>query len=192
MIQNHAPARPVHILAHSLGVEVALEALHHLSPGQIDRIISMTGAVYGARAHAALATPAGAQTEFINITSRENDLFDFLFERVMTPSVSGDRSIGHGIRTANALTLQLDCPDTLRHLTRLGCPVALPDRRICHWSTYQRAGALPLYRALLRDREQFSFDLLRRGIPHQSAPRWSRLCAQPRLRLPLPRVEKPS
>ena len=45
-VRRRLPGRPVHVLAHSLGIELALEALHHLPPGAIDRIVSMTGASY--------------------------------------------------------------------------------------------------------------------------------------------------
>ncbi len=49
VIRKRAPRRQVHIVAHSMGIEVAAEALHHLPSGAIDRIISMTGACYQSR-----------------------------------------------------------------------------------------------------------------------------------------------
>lgn len=102
------PQRPVHIMGHSMGVELALEALHHLPRGAVDRIISMTGASYRSRVEAALNTAAGRASEFYSITSRENDIVDFLFERLTPPPRSGDHSIGFGLEAPNAVTLQLD------------------------------------------------------------------------------------
>ncbi|MFC3615237.1 alpha/beta hydrolase [Lutimaribacter marinistellae] len=186
------PDRPVHFLGHSMGIEVALEALHHLPDGGLDRIVSLTGAAYRARTRAALATPAGQRAEFINITSRENDLFDFLFERIIAPPRRGDRAIGLGLDAPNAVTLQLDCPGTLDYISRLAHPVAEAQHRICHWSSYMRPGVLGFYNVLLRERDRICLDTLRRGLPETPAPRWSRLLALPRPDLPLPFASKAS
>ncbi|GHF63023.1 alpha/beta hydrolase [Seohaeicola zhoushanensis] len=184
------PGRPVHVVAHSMGVEVALEALHHLAPGAIGRILSLTGAAYVSRSRAALDTPAGRTAEFVNVTSRENDLFDFLFERLIPAPRRGDRAIGHGLVAANAVTLQIDCSETLGHLDRLGAPVGTPDRLICHWSAYARPGLLQLYNALLRRPERWTLDLLRAGLPPEPASRWSRLLPAFPVALPLPGPQK--
>ncbi|MFT7596570.1 MAG: pimeloyl-ACP methyl ester carboxylesterase, partial [Paracoccaceae bacterium] len=125
-LHHQNPTRPIHLIGHSLGADLALEALHHLPPGAVNRIISMTGASYQSRAAAALATPAGRRAEFINVTSRENDPFDFLFERLISPPQRGDRVIGHGLDMPNAVTVQLDCRETLSHLRHLGVPVHQP------------------------------------------------------------------
>ncbi len=191
-LRRVAPNRPVHFLGHSMGIELALEALHHLPEGGLDRIVSLTGAAYRARACTALATPAGRGAEFINVTSRENDVFDFLYERLIAPPRPGDRAIGLGLDAPNAVTLQLDCPDTLGHISRLAHPVAEAQHRICHWSSYMRPGVLRFYNALLRERERLCLDTLRRGLPNEPAPRWSRLLALPRPDLPLPFVRKAS
>ena len=191
-VRRRLPGRPVHVLAHSLGIELALEALHHLPPGAIDRIVSMTGASYRSRALAALATPAGRRAEFFNITSRENDAFDFLFERLIAPPVRRDSAISHGLDAPNALTLQLDCTRTLDHIARLGASVGAPERRICHWSAYTRPGILRFYNDLLRRPEHWSLNALRRGLPEAPEPRWSRLMALPPLPLPLPLPQKAS
>lgn len=183
-----APQRRVHVIAHSLGIEVALEALHHLPEGSIDRIIAMTGACFLSRARAALETAAGRSAEFINVTSRENDAFDFLFERLIAPPRPGDRAIGHGLDAGNALTLQLDCPGTLQHLRRIGVPVAAPQRRICHWSAYTRPGVLRFYNDLMRRPQALPLELIRSGLPQTPARRWSRLFAAPAL--PLPFVQR--
>lgn len=180
-----APTRSIHILAHSMGSEPALEALHHLPSGAVARMILMTGASYLGRARAALDTPAGRSAEVINVTSRENDLYDFLFERLVAPPMRGDRAIGFGLEAPNTVTLQLDCPETLDHLNRLGARIAQPDRRMCHWSAYTRPGALPFYARLMRDPAGTPLALLRNGLPSGTAPRWSRLLAPPGLALPL-------
>ena len=173
------PDRPIHMLAHSMGSEVALSALPHLQTGDVTRMIFMTGASYRSTAEAALATPAGRALDLINVTSRENDLFDFLFERLTRAPQPGDRAIGQGLDAPNALTLELDCPRALGHLADLGHPVAAPRRRICHWSAYTRPGALRFYAALIRDRDRLSLARLRAGLPDAPAPRWSRLILPP-------------
>ncbi|MEX0318410.1 MAG: alpha/beta hydrolase [Ruegeria sp.] len=185
-------ARPIHFIGHSMGTELALEALHHVPPGALRRIISMTGATYRSRALAALATSAGRQAEFINVTSRENDLFDALYEWLIAPPKRGDRSIGLGLDAPNAVTLQLDCPDTLAHLARLSIPIAAPRRRICHWSSYTRPGVLRVYNALLRNHDRLSLPTLSCGLPERPARRWSRLFALPRPQLLLPFAQKAS
>jgi len=191
-LRRQSAQRPVHILAHSLGSELAFEAMHHLPEGAIDRIIVMTGASYQGRAMAALGTPAGRTAEVINGTSRENDVFDFLFERLIPPVGPDDRAIGNGLTASNAVTLQLDCADTLVHLDRLGLPVGPPERRVCHWSAYTRPGILRVYHDLFRHRDALPLNLLRRGLPERSAPRWSRLLAPMALPRVLPFAQKPS
>jgi Alpha/beta hydrolase of unknown function (DUF900) len=192
IVHRQNPQRPIHILCHSMGVEVALETLFHIPPGAVDRIISMTGATYQSRLVSALSTPSGRQTEFFNITSRENDIFDFLYERMMAPRVPGDQVIGHGLDLSNALTLQLDCPKTLLHCARLGQFITPAQRRISHWSSYLRPGTMQFYQDLLRQREKLTLDLVRRGLPKSPAPRWSRLFARPTMTGPLFLSQKPS
>lgn len=171
------PRRPIHFIGHSVGTELALEALHHIRPGSLNRIISLTGAAYQSRALRALATPAGRRAEFINITSRENDLFDFLYECLIPPPEQGDRSIGSGLTAPNAITLQLDCPDTLNHLAHHAFAIHASRRRFSHWSSYTRPGALQVYQALLRSPNALSLADLRSGIPPLPQRRWSRLFA---------------
>lgn len=174
-VRARAPGRAVHILAHSLGAEVALEALHHMPGGTVDRVIALTGASWQSRARAALDTPAGRAAELINVTSRENDLFDFLFERLMDPPLPGDAALGRGLAAENAVTVQIDCAATLGFLRRRGSPVAAPERRICHWSAYTRPGVMAFYGALLRRPEDWPLAALKAGLPQEQAARWSRL-----------------
>jgi pimeloyl-ACP methyl ester carboxylesterase len=190
-LKDRRPERPVHVIAHSMGTDVALEALHHLGPGAVQRVISLTGAVWASRAEAALSTPAGRSAAFVNVTSRENDFFDFVFERLLSRPAPGDRAIGHGLILPNAVTIQLDCPATLDLLARCGMPVAPPRARICHWSAYTRPGVLRLYNLLLRRPEALPLARLRGELPGQPAPRWSRLLELPAA-LPLPFAQKAS
>ncbi|WP_170428202.1 alpha/beta fold hydrolase [Ruegeria arenilitoris] len=191
-LRHMYPKRPIHFIGHSMGTELALEALYHVAPGSLNRIISMSGAVYQSRTLGALDTPAGKMAEFINVTSRENDLFDFLYEWMIQPPQRGDRSIGVGFQAPNAVTLQLDCTHTLDHLSRTIFPVGAPQSRICHWSSYTRPGILRVYNALLRNEDRLSLPLLRNGIPKASSRRWSRLFALPRPNGLLPFAQKAS
>ncbi|MFA3916033.1 hypothetical protein [Ruegeria hyattellae] len=191
-LRQIAPDRPVHFIGHSMGIEVALEALHHLPPGALSRIISLTGAAYRRRALAALDTAAGQAAAFINVTSRENDLFDFMYECLIAPPERGDRALGFGLDALNAVTLQLDCRHTLEHISRFAGPVGGPEHRVCHWSSYRRPGALRFYNALLRAPEGFDLSLLRTGMPQAVAPRWSRLLSLPLPQLSLPFLQKAS
>lgn len=185
-LHHQDPQRPLHVIGHSLGVEAALAALHHLPAGAVGRIISLYGASFQSRAAAALATPAGQSAEFINITSRENDPFDFLFERLTRLQTGGDRAIGHGLSAANAVTLPLDAAATLAHLRQLGFAIGKPQHRICHWSSFTRPGALRLYRQLLRQPQATPLHQLRPACPPRPARRWSRLFALRPLTAPLP------
>ncbi|MCZ0813351.1 MAG: alpha/beta hydrolase [Pseudomonadota bacterium] len=187
MIARIAPDRPLHLLAHSLGARVVLGALKRLPEGRVARAILLSGAEFGSRAAEALSRGAGRSAEIINVTSRENDLFDFLLERLVAPPVHGDRSLGHGLPAMpKTLTLQLDHPDTLTALARAGFEIEPPKARICHWSSYLRPGVFPFYRALLRAPEALPLPQLRAALPAEPEPRWSRI-----LRPPCPEIALP-
>jgi alpha-beta hydrolase superfamily lysophospholipase len=93
--------RPIHIIAHSLGAKVALSVLAHLAPGDVGRMILLTGASHRADALRMLGSPAGRTVEVLNVTTRENDLFDLAFEQL----VPGDGAIGRGLDGHNVLNL---------------------------------------------------------------------------------------
>jgi hypothetical protein len=162
--------RPIHVIAHSMGARVALSALEGLAPGQIGRMILLAAAETRGPSLAALATTAGRAVEVINVTTRENDLFDACFEWGIHLGLR--TSIGQGLGRAHPgwHDLWIDQPRTLEGLARLGHPLSDPPRRICHWSPYLRPGTIGLYRALLDGR-------LRAADLPQPRPgrRWSRL-----------------
>lgn len=189
-IHQLRPNQQIDILAHSLGARVALSALPHLPAHTLRRMILMTPAETMQAATRALESPAGRSTEFINVTSRENDLYDFAFEWLIAPHRLGDRSLSHRCHSPlpNWLTLQIDQGATLQALRDLGFQIAAPEHRICHWSTYLRPGIFSLYRALLAS--DLPLEELRSSLPDRSSPRWSRLIARPRAPRILPFARK--
>ncbi|MEL7091045.1 MAG: alpha/beta hydrolase [Pseudomonadota bacterium] len=189
-LRTLAPGRPIHAITHSMGSEVVFEAVHHLHAGDLGRIVTLAGASYASRAVAAMHAAAGRTAELFNVTSRENDLFDVVFERLLAPDMAGDRAIGSGIDLPNVVNLQLDCPATLAALPRFGGVIAPPGRTICHWSSYTRAGALPFYAHALRHPQAVPLDALRAALPARAAPRWSRMFAPRPRSAPLPMGQK--
>jgi hypothetical protein len=167
---HRASGRPIHVIAHSMGARVALSALSQVSPGQIGRLILLAAAETRGRTLAALATPAGKAVDVINVTTRENDLFDACFEWGIHFGLRTSIGQGLGRNHPGWHDLWIDQPRTLAGLAALGHPLADPPRRICHWSPYLRPGTIALYRALLDGR-------LHPGelpVP-RPARRWSRL-----------------
>lgn len=153
--------RPIHVIAHSLGAQVAFSALARLAPGDISRIIVLNGAAYQSQAQAALASPAGQRAELFNVTTGENAWFDFLFERLIRPGGGGDRALGRGLSASNAVTLRIDDAGFLHLLARRGIHIAETAGASCHWSTYLRDGVFDLYRTLFDDPARLSLDDLR-------------------------------
>lgn len=187
LIHRAAPGREVHLLAHSLGARVVLSALPHLPEGAIGRAILLNPAEFGGVARRVLATPAGRSAELINVTSRENDLFDFLLERLIAPPEHGDGTLAQTMpRGPGTLTLQLDHAATLQALGDMGFRIAPPSGRVCHWSAYLRPGVFALYRALLRQPGSYPLARLRALLPDRPDPRWSRMLQLPEFRPPLP------
>ncbi len=169
--------RPLQVIAHSMGARVALAALPLVKPGQIGRMILLAAAETRGQALAALASPAGQAVEVVNVTTRENDVFDACFEWGVHLGLR--TSIGQGLGRAHPgwQDLWIDQPQSLLDLAALGHPLSDPPRRICHWSPYLRPGTIGLYRALLGGRLA-AVDLPR----HRPRRRWSRLIlgGQPR------------
>ncbi|MEQ3708665.1 MAG: DUF726 domain-containing protein [Tateyamaria sp.] len=190
LMRRAAPNRPIHVISHSMGSEVIFEALQTLPDNAVQRIIALSGATYAIRAVDAMQSPAGRAAELFNITSRENDIFDFIYERLIAPPVAGDRAMSVGLALPNAVNLQLDCARTLAALTRFGGHVAPPARRMCHWSGYTRPGAMRFYAHLLRNPQAVPLLALQQVLPDAVAPRWSRMFAPPKMTRPLPMARK--
>lgn len=171
---------PVDIFAHSLGARVALAALHPLDAGDIGRMILLSGAEFRATARQALDTPAGRTAEIVNVISRENDLFDLMFERLLQPPTRFDTAIGTGLTDAPVgwRDLRIDEDATRNTLKSLGFQIPPPARRFCHWSGYLRPGLFALYTAILRER------MCLRALPEAAPLRLPRLI--PRVLPPLP------
>lgn len=177
-IRRLAPRRPATLIAHSLGARVCLTAIRQSRPGTVHRAVLLAAAEYTHDAARALTSEGGRSVQVLNVTSRENDLYDFLLERLVPAPAPADRMLGHGgLDLPGLVTLQLDDPQSLDALKRAGFPVAPPQRLICHWSPYTRGGVFPLYAAYLAGRLPHAH--LRAALPDAPAPRWSRL--MPRL-----------
>jgi pimeloyl-ACP methyl ester carboxylesterase len=179
LIREIATLRPgtkVGLMAHSLGARVALAALPQLDAGDVGRIVLLAGAEFQDKAEASLASPAGRLAEVLNVTSRENDLFDFLFECAL---MSRSRTLGSGLSTARSVTLQIDHAAHRAGLAALGYPIAAKDQRMCHWSAYLRPGLFPLYRAFLNTPERLPLSLMQWYLQQDQSPRWSRMLQSP-------------
>ncbi len=168
-------AGPVNIIAHSLGARVALAALPRLDSGTIGRMILLTGAELRSTAETALMCPAGRTAKVLNVISRENDIFDFMYEWLLAPHHYGARALGAGLALPQCVTAQIDHPDHLTGLRLLGFAIPPATNRMCHWSSYLRSGLFPLYRAFLDPDHGLDLADLRRALPTALTPRWSRL-----------------
>jgi pimeloyl-ACP methyl ester carboxylesterase len=166
------PDRPVHIIAHSLGVRVALAALSHLREGAVQRVIMLAAATSLRESLIAWASPAGQTAEFINVVGRENCLFDLLLLAALPHQ---GRRLGRGfVGAENWLDLSLDDHTTLVALGRLGWKVAPARATICHWSSYLRPGIWRLYKALLLHSPQIPLARIRAAltaVAHQDGHR---------------------
>ena len=175
-----AGAPAVNLIGHSLGARVALCALPHLSAGDVARIVLLSAAELHNRAAMALGSPAGRAAEVLNVTSRENDPFDLMFELLIGgPFRKIGPALGEGLHARNAVTLQIDNRMHRNGLMSLGFPTAPPTRRVCHWSACTKPGLFPLYRRFLHQPDLLPLAQLRAALPEDTAPRWSRLFSGP-------------
>jgi pimeloyl-ACP methyl ester carboxylesterase len=167
-----APHRPIHLIGHSMGARVILSALPEARANSIARILLLAPAEYRNTASRALQSPAGQTAEVFNVTSRENDLFDFLLERLIPRA---DKIMGSAPpQLPNMLSIQLDDPETLDTLRARGFQMAPAQRRICHWSAYLRPGVFDFYRALVFAPHRHPIGALQAALPRHTHPRWSR------------------
>ncbi len=176
-IRARSPGRRVTVLAHSLGARVVLSALPALSAGDIDRAVLLFPAVLRAEVAVAMATGAGRHAEIVNVTSRENRLFDLCATLLASGGLR--RPVGRGLsgRYAGWCDLRIDCAQTLDHLRGLGFRIGGRDRRVCHWSSYMRPGVFALYRALIADAAPLPLDRLApSGRPPTAPDDWAAPC----------------
>jgi hypothetical protein len=165
----------VDLFAHSLGARVALGAVPLLHAGALGRVFLLAGAELGPRALRALDTPAGRTAEFFNITTRENDIFDLLFELSQIPLHGRALDRPGAQRRAELAGLQIDHRQRAGAPGRLGFDLAPPRLRVCHWSVYLRPGIFRLYRALVHERARLALPVLREALnePRSRAGRGS-------------------
>ena len=174
-IHGARPDLRVDMMAHSLGARVALHALG--APGA-GRAILLGAAAHAAEARRLLPAPRPGGPEVINVISRRNDLFDAMFEAAAPAPEDGPRAAlgraGLGARRANWFDLQLDGAAQEAWLAARGHPLGPARRMLCHWSFYDRPGALGLWAAMLRDRARWSPEAMRRaGAPEDVGRRWT-------------------
>lgn len=171
--------RPVAVIGHSLGARVALQSLHHADPGSIGRVILLTGAEFRCAAADALDSRAGQDAEIINVTSRENDIFDFALEQWL--SRGRRQALGFGLDTPsrNWIDVQIDHGETLAALESLGFPTERRPLRLSHWTPYLRRGLFDFYRTALCRPWALPIGMLHARLPGRIEPRWSRLLAGP-------------
>jgi len=198
VIRTLRAARPdaeIDLFCHSLGARVVLSALKRAAAsGEADalgRVILLGGAEFAGEARAAMATLdhrlGASRTQVFNIISRENDLYDALFEIFAPRAGAGMRPKGGalgrnglGERREDWIDLQLDHPEFGRFLAERGARLASGRRAACHWSFYTRPGAMRFYRRILRCREDWSIEALRAArAPEAIEPRWTSLRVVP-------------
>lgn len=175
----HQAGRPVALIGHSLGARVALQALHDAEPGSVGRVILLTGAEFRDEAASALDAPAGREAEIINITSRENDLFDFALEQWL--ALGRRQALGFGLDAParNWIDVQIDHGETLATLEAMGFPTERRPLRLSHWTPYLRRGLFDFYRTALCQPWALPLGMLHARLPGRVEPRWSRLLAGP-------------
>lgn len=176
-IRALSPGRRVTVLAHSLGARVVMAALPALAPGDLARAVLLYPALMHAEVARALAAPAAAPAEIINVTSRENLFFDLGNQILFSAGL--DRSAGRGLRRVlpGWIDLPIDDAGQLAHLARQGFAVGGSRRRICHWSAYLRPGLFALYRALIATDPALALNRL--VPPHRADVNGLRDCMAP-------------
>ncbi|TNC50536.1 alpha/beta fold hydrolase [Rubellimicrobium rubrum] len=172
--------RPVHVIAHSLGARVAYSALTDLGPNDVQRVVLIAPALSLAEARAACRSPAGRMAMFVNVTGRENRLFDALLLAALP--YRGRRLARRSICDDNWLDLALDDPDVLGTLRQWGWRIRPARVRICHWSGYLRPGVWRLYQDLLLRPDETPLSCLRTATSGPRGPKGLRSVSLQRLK----------
>lgn len=181
-IHRARPDVPVQIFAHSLGARVALAALETAPAGVIRRMVLMSGAEYRSAAERALALPAAAHIEILNVTSRENAPFDLLFRLASPPPAPFDRALSAGLRgLPGCIDLAIDEAHVRAALQTLGYRLRPPQTRICHWSGYMRPGLFAVYRRMLDPGDRAFPVALAAALAAQNTPSGERQAPIPRI-----------
>jgi hypothetical protein len=192
LLQRLRPGLSVDVLAHSFGGRVALSALPHLEAGALGRAVLLAPAELRSRALAARDTPAGRRLEVLQVGSAENLPYDRALAWLIAPHRPAERALGLGLGLGRPdprwTHLRIDEPGVRAALDGLGYPVPAPDRRICHWSVYLRAGLFPLYRAVLDG--SLPLARLAAALPPAPCPATPRPLRLPSLPLPGARLNR--
>jgi pimeloyl-ACP methyl ester carboxylesterase len=151
-LRAKAPGRRMTLIGHSMGAEVILCAVAALREPAADLAIVLSGVANRARAIRASGGPAGRAMRFLNVSAAENRLFDLLLAAAIGDLTGAPLAADMAGSDPRWSDLRLGDPEALVALGALGHPVAGPERRICHLSTYTRPGALGLYGALIHRR----------------------------------------
>ncbi|GHA55080.1 hypothetical protein GCM10008927_21170 [Amylibacter ulvae] len=173
LLHDIAPNRKIDIMAHSMGARVVLQSLRHIFHQNLGRVVMMGGAEFGAVALAALQYPAARAAKFYNITARQNDFYDLLFERFAPSPGPANRALGMDFpfRRSNWVNIQIDCPKVLQNLRMMGIRMAHPTAGFCHWSFYTRDGVFGLYHAIFRREAGFTPAELTHRLGNVDQPR---------------------
>lgn len=140
------PDTAVQLMAHSLGVRVALEAFHQLEAYDIDRAAFLFPSEYQKPAEQAVRSALGKTVQILSIASKENYIFEQLFScRRLAGSAAGPAFGQYQPKRPNIATLWIDQAHVIARLNDLGIGIERREKRICHWSAYTREGIFELY-----------------------------------------------
>lgn len=160
-----APGHPVHVIAHSLGAAVALQAVGLSPTRRVDRLLLLSPAAFAGETRGLLTLTE--PPEVFAVLGHENALFDLLL-RAAFPWKGP--TLGRGMpRQRGWLDMHLSRPGVLRRLAQIGLPIRPATAPVCHWSSYLRPGIFALYRAVLTAECPLTQSYLRRVISPDTA-----------------------
>ncbi len=177
----HAAGREADCFGHSLGSALVLNAIFNQPGLPVRRALLLGPAERRSRAaQAALVQQNHAQTEFLHVMARANDVFDEAYhqlapraEDVYDPPLGVE---GIGVALSNWMDLQIDHPETRRWLASCGLPPTRPPERLSHWAYYNDPSVMAFYASVLRDTAPSCLKTLRDvRAPIEIETRWQRL-----------------